>query len=205
MKRLRVFIMLLLVFWSVNAKAAGYMTLKYDGTYHKYSGSIFSLVVSNKPLNYLPVPPIIFNDRALVPIREIFEGLGASVSYDGSDRRIEVVHGNTYIRMFINDNMAYVNGKKTAIPDNVVPKLISIEDGETKTMVPIRFISETIGIDVEFSSEHEAILVNSQGYDFNSDTDTAEPEKTPAPVIEETPIPIKKVEKTLQKIKILKN
>ena len=63
-----------------------------------------------------------------------------------------------------NDNVAYINGEKTNIPDNVVPKLISKVGGETKTMVPVRFISETRGLDVKFDSEDGAILIDSDGY-----------------------------------------
>lgn len=178
MKKLRLFLGIILLCLLSSLTANAEMILKYDGAYHKYSGSVFSLIVNNRQLNDLPMPPIIFNDRALVPIREIFEELGAAVNYYGTEQRVEVLYGNTYIRMYINDNAAYVNGKKTSIPDNVVPKLISIEDGETKTMVPVRFISETIGISVDFSSEHEAILVNSPGYSFDS---PSAPEETPKP------------------------
>lgn len=180
MRKLKLFFIFVFIFVlnSLTVCADNHLILRYDGINHEYSGSLFSLIVNNRKLNDLPMPPIIFNDRALVPIREIFEELGASVSYDGSDQSIEVIYGDTYIRMHINDNVAYVNGQKKAIPDNVVPKLISIEGGETKTMVPVRFISETIGIDVDFSSEYEAILINSSNYDFN---DTVE--ETPKPEI----------------------
>ena len=181
MKKLQIFLLLCVMFFSnaVPVMSAESMKLEYDGKMHEYTGSVFNLVVSNKKLNELPMPPIIFNDRALVPIREIFEEMGAKVSYEGSEQKVEVEYGNTYIRMYINDNLAYVNGKKHSIPDNVVPKLISKAGGETKTMVPVRFISETIGVDVNFVSEHETILVNSPEYDFSlaqTPTPTTEPE-----------------------------
>lgn len=146
--------------------SAANMELEYDGGVHEYTGSIYELIVSNKLLDP-PMPPIIFNDRALVPVREIFEQLGAVVNYSGDDKCIEVSYNSKYIRTYINNNTAYVNGKPISIPDKVVPKLITRVGGETKTMVPIRFISETIGMNVAFDSEHHAILVNSQGYAFD--------------------------------------
>ena len=184
MKKLQIFLLLFAMLFSniVPVMATENMKLEYDGKIHEYTGSVFSLVVSNKKLNELPMPPIIFNDRALVPIREIFEEMGAEVSYESSEKKVEVEYGNTYIRMYINDNLAYVNGKKHSIPDNVVPKLISKVGGETKTMVPVRFISETIGIDVDFVSEHETILVNSKDYDFSisqTPDESLVPEVTP--------------------------
>ena len=185
MKRLQLFLItLVMCFTGVCAVKADNMILEYDGGTHEYNGSVFALIVNNRKLDSLPLPPIIFNDRSLVPIREIFEELGATVSYDNDERRVEVVYNGTYIRMYINDNTAYINGKKTAIPDKVVPKLISRLGGETKTMVPLRFISETVGISVDFSSEHEAILVNSPNYSFaEEEKPTATPKPSVKPVI----------------------
>ena len=120
------------------------MLLEYDGGTHEYNGEVYALVVNNQVLDP-PLSPIIFNDRALVPVREIFEEVGATVNYINDTQTIEVFYEDSYIRMKINDNVAYINGEKTNIPDNVVPKLIAKVGGETKTMVPVRFISETIG------------------------------------------------------------
>ena len=144
------------------ANAEGVM-LEYDGGTHEYNGEFYSLVVNNQLIDP-PLAPIIFNDRALVPVREIFEEVGAEVSYINETQTVEVKGANTDVTLRINDNVAYVNGYKTKIPDNVVPKLISKVGGETKTMVPVRFISESIGLDVEFDSEDGAILIESDGY-----------------------------------------
>ena len=160
------------IFVSAAGASADYMMLEYDGGTHMYNGEVFSLVVNNQLLEP-PLEPIIFNDRALVPVREIFEEVGATVNYDNSSQTVEVVGEDTYVTLTINDNVAYINGKRTNIPDNVVPKLISKVGGETKTMVPVRFISESIGLDVEFNSDDRAILIDSDGYTLD---DEAEPE-----------------------------
>lgn len=144
------------------------MLLEYDGGTHEYNGEVYALVVNNQVLDP-PLSPIIFNDRALVPVREIFEEVGATVNYINDTQTIEVFYEDSYIRMKINDNVAYINGEKTNIPDNVVPKLIAKVGGETKTMVPVRFISETIGLDVEFDSTDGAILIDSDGYNLSEE------------------------------------
>ena len=61
------------------ATAAESMILEYDGGTHEYNGEVYSLVVNNQLLDP-PLSPIIFNDRALVPVREIFEEVGATVN-----------------------------------------------------------------------------------------------------------------------------
>ena len=54
--------------------------LEYDRKHTRYKGEIYALVVNNQLINP-PLSPIIFNDRALVPVREIFEEVGATVNY----------------------------------------------------------------------------------------------------------------------------
>ena len=166
----------------VCADAEGVM-LEYDGGTHEYNGEFYSLVVNNQIIDP-PLAPIIFNDRALVPVREIFEEVGAEVDYINETQTVEVKGDNTDVKLRINDNVAYINGAKTKIPDNVVPKLISKVGGETKTMVPVRFISESIGLDVEFDSGDGAILIESDGYTLADETpmqEYAEPEPEPEP------------------------
>lgn len=157
------FIAVMMFLFCNNVFASQTLMLEYDGGTHEYNGEVYSLVVNNQLLDP-PLSPIVFNDRALVPVREIFEEVGATVNYIGDTQTIEVFNNASYVRLRINDNVAYINGVRTNIPDNVVPKLIAKVGGETKTMVPVRFISETIGLDVEFDANDGAIIIDSDGY-----------------------------------------
>ncbi len=152
----------------------------YDGATHVYSGEVYDLVVNGNKINSA-MEPIIFNDHALVPVREIFEECGASVDYTADTRCVEIQYGLSYVRMYINDNCAYINGRPKQIPDNVVPKLINKPGCETKTMVPVRFISETMGMGVDFDSQTGTIAVTST---------EAPPPPTPEPVASPLPRPV---------------
>ncbi len=180
--------LLMFLFCSATFASANTMLLEYDGGTHEYNGEVYALVVNNQLLDP-PLSPIIFNDRALVPVREIFEEVGAKVNYINDTQTVEVYNDDSYIRMKINDNVAYINGEKENIPDNVVPKLISKVGGETKTMVPVRFISETIGLDVEFDWADGAILIESEQIAPSEETQTAAPEEIET-VPEETAAPV---------------
>ncbi len=158
---------------AVNAAS---MQICYDGATHWYTGEIYSLYVNGSEIN-APMEPIIFNDHALVPVREIFEECGAQVAYTGETQCVEIEYDGSYIRMYINDNYAYINGKKQEIPDNVVPKLINKPGGDAKTMVPVRFISETVGMGVDFDAEHGRIDITSDA--AAQDTPAAEEIQTP--------------------------
>lgn len=167
------------------AVSAAGLQICYDGATHWYTGEVYSLFVNRKQIQ-AAMEPIIFNDHALVPVREIFEECGATVDYTVETQCVEIEYNDTYIRMNINDNYAYVNGKKQIIPDNVVPKLINKPGDVTKTMVPVRFISETAGMDVEFDSENGAIRITSD--EAESDAEPT-PEITPEIVPEPEPTP----------------
>ncbi len=204
MKKMRILFIALFMFLfcGLTAASAETMLLEYDGGTHEYNGDVYALVVNNKLLDP-PLSPIIFNDRALVPVREIFEEVGATVNYIGDTQTIEIVGDDAYIRLRINDNTAYINGERVSIPDNVVPKLISEVGGETKTMVPVRFISETIGLEVDFDEYCGVILVDSSDYslsdiyqapsidevvatapmEYENAEPTAEPASAPVPLI----------------------
>lgn len=161
MKRIFLFlivtVMLGMSFPVVNA---GGLELYYDKEYHTYKGSIFSLYVNDKKINP-PLEPIIFNNRAVVPLREIFEELGQTVHYENETKKITVTGNGQKVELQINNPIAYINGVEKKIPDGVVPKLIMKVGGETKTMVPVRFVSESLGLLVNFDEDEGAIRINS--------------------------------------------
>ena len=142
----------------------------YDGGTHLYTGSVYDLYVNNSKIT-AEIEPIIFNDHALVPVREVFEKCGATVDYEQSTRTVSIDYYDMNIEMSINDNCAYVNGEPVAIPDGVVPKLIYKPGGLTKTMVPVRFISESVGMDVDFDGDKGEIRI--------SETEASKPTEKP--------------------------
>lgn len=171
-----IFIFMLSAVTSVSAEQ---MMLEYDGATHLYDGAVYNLVVNSHTVD-TPLEPIIFNDRALVPVREIFEEVGAQVNYNAANQEVEVLSDNTDILMTINDNIAYVNGNRTAIPDNVVPKLIAKAGESAKMMVPVRFISENIGMDVVFDGEINTIFINSDDHEAAKQSGVSITEVTPS-------------------------
>ncbi len=160
MKRLLMLMIMLFAIIIPTAVHAETLKLQYDGGVHDYNDEQYTLIVKDRTLQ-VPLPPILFNDRALVPIREVFEALGATVDYDSATQGITVQSSDVTVKLQINSNDAYVNGKKVNIPDGVVPKLIGRVGESAKTMVPVRFISESIGLNVEFDGNNGAIRIAS--------------------------------------------
>ena len=186
-------VLAVMVFNTLCASAVS-MQICYDGATHLYTGEIYKLLVNGNRVTSA-MEPIIFNDHALVPVREVFEECGATVGYNGDERSVEVKYNNTYIKMYINDNCAFVNGIPVRIPDNVVPKLIYKPGGLTKTMVPVRFISETVGMNVDFDGDYGVISITESGYKPSAPTampierPTEKPAEAPTPKPTERPTP----------------
>ncbi len=158
MKKIAVTLLLLCSFF-VNTAFAESLILEYDGGIHNYTGAVYDLKVNGKLLTDLPLEPIVFNDRALVPVREVFEALGAKVDYDTYDKSTSITYVSTSVRLRIGSETARVNGKNKTIPDGAVPRLIAKWGENAKTMVPVRFISENVGLDVGFDGEKGVISI----------------------------------------------
>ncbi|MBQ7985832.1 MAG: N-acetylmuramoyl-L-alanine amidase [Clostridia bacterium] len=182
MKKIAVTLVLLYCFF-INTVFAESLLLEYDGGIHNYTGDVYSLVINGKTLEDLPLNPIIFNDRAVVPVREVFEALGATVTYVASDNTVRVYYKNTTVKLTIGAKTAIVNGLAKNIPDGVGAKLIGKWGEFPKTMVPIRFISENIGLDVGYDGENKIISVSEK----KSTRPTANPTATPKPTVTPTP------------------
>lgn len=156
MKRIAALLLALTTF-SVSASAD--MILEYDGGQHNYTGPVCSLIVNGKPVK-TPLEPIIFNDRALVPVREVFEAMGAEVLYVNKTQEINITMGTSYISMQLGSEFVQVNGSQKTFPDNVKPMLIAKVGENAKTMVPVRFVSENLGMNVVYDGARKQIRIN---------------------------------------------
>lgn len=108
--------------------------------------------VGDKILGF-DTPPIIENDRTLVPLRFIFETLGAKVDWDGETQSALVEGSNKSIMFSINDTNARVNDqiKQMDVPARLI---------DSKTMVPLRFLSEELGFTVSWDEGNRIATIS---------------------------------------------
>ena len=145
--------------FSTSALATPDYILEYNGITEEYTGSIYKLMINGEFVE-TTVPPIIINDYALVPIREVCEPMGALVNYITVSKQIFVNFEDSYLRLKIGDNIASVDEVDVEIPGGIAPMLISINGSSAKTMVPVRFMAEKLGFDVQFDGENGIIKIN---------------------------------------------
>jgi len=115
----------------------------------------------NGETRYLDSPPVIKNNRTLLPIRPVVEALGGTVSWDGTERKVTVSLGSTTIELWIGKNTAKVNGiSKLIDPSNpkVVPEIIN-----SRTMLPLRFVTENLGCQLQWDPNTQTITITYQG------------------------------------------
>jgi uncharacterized YkwD family protein len=97
--------------------------------------------------------PIIENDRVLVPVRKIFEALGATVSWTERTQTVTANKNTTVIILQIGKYTMLQNGKIITL--DVAPKIVG-----DRTLVPIRAVSESFGAQVEWLEESRSVQIH---------------------------------------------
>jgi len=113
--------------------------------------------IVNGVSNTLDSPPIIKNGKTLLPIKAVVESLGGTVSWDGTEKKVTVSLGSNSIELWIGKSVAKINGVDTPIDvtnPNVVPEIIN-----SRTMLPLRFVTESLGCDVQWNGTTNAVTI----------------------------------------------
>ncbi|MCL2392176.1 MAG: copper amine oxidase N-terminal domain-containing protein [Oscillospiraceae bacterium] len=100
------------------------------------------------------VPPQMIDGRVLVPLRTIFEALGADVNWNEATRTITATRDDTTVVLTIGNTTATVNGQSITL--DVPPQVI---DG--RTLVPLRFVAESFGVTVDWNGETRTVTISS--------------------------------------------
>ena len=98
------------------------------------------------------IAPVIVDGRTLVPIRAIIDAIGGTIGWDGTEMRVDIGYKSTNLKLWINNKNAEVNGQKMTL--DVPPMTIS-----ERTMLPIRFVSENLGMKVEWDQNTQTIIL----------------------------------------------
>lgn len=116
--------------------------------------SPINVYVNDSKLN-MPTQPIIEQERTLVPLRSIFESMGAQLEWDQSTKTVKGFKGNTKMQLQIGNKTATVNDKKVTLD---VPAVIRND----YMLVPTRFIAESLGSQVDWDNNTKSVLVDSK-------------------------------------------
>lgn len=92
------------------------------------------------------------NGRTLVPFRFLAESLGAQVSWDGAKNTAGLTLQDKEVKVTVGSQTAYINGTGTALE-------VPAENKGGRIFIPLRFVSEALGADVDYDSETKTVSV----------------------------------------------
>lgn len=136
-------------------------TIIYDNNEYAYTNTNVGIRIDNELVVYDGMYPVILNNRTLVPVREIMESpnIQANVEWIAELQSIVITKNGRTIVLKIGDQVAYVNGQELLLDSPA--RLIKDKDINIyKTMVPIRFISESLGYDVSWDAVNKEVLIS---------------------------------------------
>ncbi|MGV8146448.1 MAG: N-acetylmuramoyl-L-alanine amidase [Alkaliphilus sp.] len=150
----------------------GYVTMTMNN--EEVSFRTVSLTIDNELITS-DVPPVIYNERTLVPIRVVVENIGMEIEWNGETREVTIFDDSRRIVLTIGSETAIVDGIEKPLYDGVSAKLIN-----SRTMVPIRFVAEELGFDVGWhEGTRTAALIRPVVVTIPEPVTTPEPVKTP--------------------------
>lgn len=111
------------------------------------------------------VPPQIISGRTMVPIRAIFENMGATVEWDANTSSAICTKGDTVVKMTVNSTNMYINNQLQIM--DIAPVVI---DG--RTLAPARYVAEAFGADVQWDGNNNTVIITSSKItpEINNDT-----------------------------------
>lgn len=134
-------------FWTgIDALAAGEIPDQVSLTI----GKAEALLDNNKVV--LDAPPVIEQGRTLVPLRFVGEAFGAVVNWEAQTKQVTVVQKVYSVKLWIGKTNGEINGQPLSM--DTPPKVI-----KERTMVPLRFLAEALGYQVDYQSQNRLITI----------------------------------------------
>ncbi|TZE80253.1 copper amine oxidase N-terminal domain-containing protein [Calorimonas adulescens] len=143
-----------------NKKQIPFGIQKKSENNEKFNKFTAKMTVKGKELKF-DVPPVIKDGRMLIPVRAIMEALGATVKWDPSTSTVTIIKGDTTIQFVLGESKALVNGNEVNLD---IPAM----EINNRTLVPLRFIAETLGEKVNY--DNNTGDVNIEDNDTQNDT-----------------------------------
>lgn len=118
-----------------------------------------NVVVGGSPVTFNGAQPQVLMGRIVVPLRGIFEKIGAYVEYDPALHLITAHYQNQSIEIHMGNKIANVNGAEVLmeVPASII---------EGSAMVPLRFLAESLGATVQFDQPTNTVAITAKKNSF---------------------------------------
>jgi len=110
------------------------------------------VTIDGKEVLFPDQKPIAENQRTLVPVRFVSEALGANVDWIQQEQKVKIEKDGQLIELILGQ-------KKVKVGDKTIELDVAAKGYNQRTMVPLRFISEALGCDVEWVQETYTVVI----------------------------------------------
>lgn len=118
--------------------------------------------VNGSKVTFPDSQPVIKDGRTLVPLRAVFEKLGADVEWDQPTKTASITLKSNTLKIKIGSEDLHLNNKKISQKLDVKAQLI-----DSRTMIPLRYACEALGYTVNWDSGTRTVTVNGNGLSAN--------------------------------------
>lgn len=159
--RLLISVLLILLILSTSVLASGNQ-LKVSMNGSQVAVTKVPIIKDGKSLN-MDLPPFVYIDRTLVPIRFVAESLGAVVDWNQKTSTAYIKDDDKIIELKIDSSIAVVNGKRVELDKNMIPRLVTY-DGEidANTVISLAFVSEVLGYEAGWNESTKSVSIASK-------------------------------------------
>ncbi|TCO79119.1 copper amine oxidase N-terminal domain-containing protein [Marinisporobacter balticus] len=119
-------------------------------------------IISKRMNMKFDTPPVIKEGRTLIPVRALTQAFGAQVNWNPEDKIVTVVKDGVEMSLQIDSKVAYVNGEEVQLD-------VPAEIMNSRTVVPLRFIVEKMGLKVKWDEESETIEITDEEETIDED------------------------------------
>lgn len=123
----------------------------YSNTNSIVKSDVISVFVNDEKVNF-DVNPMLINNRTMVPVRAIFEALGATVTWNNDTQTAQGTFENTIIEITIGKRYLLKDGNRVELDSPAV--VIS-----GRTLVPVRAIAESLDCAVNWYGETQVVEI----------------------------------------------
>jgi hypothetical protein len=122
--------------------------------------------------------PFIENDRVLIPLRGVMEGLGADVEWDGETSTVSVFTEDINIELVIGEAAAKVVRTVDGTPVEETLELdVAAKLVDDRTFIPARFVSETLSAHVEWDNDLRMVIIVTEAEKVEDEDVQEEPDE----------------------------
>lgn len=111
--------------------------------------------MNGKPVRF-DVPPVLGEGGVYVPLRGVFEEIGATVDFDRASGQVTARRGATVVDLKVGSKLAHIDGDTTFMLQPALYK-------HGRTLVPLRFVSQALGATVDWNPVRREVEITVSG------------------------------------------